>query len=116
MMVHQRSCDVPVGLPFNVTQYAVLAYLLAKVTGLKPGNLSYTIKDAHIYVNQIEGIKEQLQRQEEIEKGLREDLKAPELILDENIKSIDDVDDKKVSNVKVLNYKHHGPIKFPLAQ
>ncbi len=114
--VVQRSCDVPLGLPFNVTQYSFLLYLLAKITDLEPGKINYSIEDAHIYVNQIEGIKEQLQRQEEIEKGLREDLKAPELILDENIKSIDDVDDKNVSNVKVLNYKHHGPIKFPLAQ
>ena len=80
--VVQRSCDVPLGLPFNVTQYSFLLYLLAKITGLEPGKINYSIEDAHIYVNQIEGIKEQLQRQEEIEKGLREDLKAPELILD----------------------------------
>ncbi len=56
--VHQRSCDVPLGLPFNVTQYAVLLRLLAQVTGLKPGKLDWSIKDAHIYVNQVEGIQE----------------------------------------------------------
>ena len=58
--VHQRSCDVPLGLPFNVTQYATLLSLIANVTGLKPGTLDWSIKDAHIYVNQVEGIKEQL--------------------------------------------------------
>src|SRR5574344_1872072 len=41
--VHQRSCDVPLGLPFNVTQYSVLLYMLAHVTGLKPGHLYYSI-------------------------------------------------------------------------
>lgn len=58
--VHQRSCDVPLGLPFNVTQYATLLTLLAKTTGLEPGTLDWSIKDAHIYVNQVDGIKEQI--------------------------------------------------------
>ena len=60
--VHQRSCDVPLGLPFNVTQYATLLNLIANVTGLEPGTLDWSIKDAHIYVNQVDGIKEQLSR------------------------------------------------------
>ena len=55
--VHQRSCDVPLGLPFNVTQYATLLKLIANVTGLEAGTLDWSIKDAHIYVNQIDGIK-----------------------------------------------------------
>lgn len=58
--VHQRSCDVPLGLPFNVTQYATLLSLLAKCSDLEPGTLDWSIKDAHIYVNQIDGIKEQI--------------------------------------------------------
>ena len=61
--VHQRSCDVPLGLPFNVTQYATLLTLLAQVTGLKPGTLDWSIKDAHIYVNQIDGINEQIENE-----------------------------------------------------
>ena len=59
--VHQRSCDVPLGLPFNVTQYSVLLSLLAKVSGLEAGTLDWSIKDAHIYVNQVDGVKEQLE-------------------------------------------------------
>jgi len=58
--VHQRSCDVPLGLPFNVTQYATLLKLIANVTGLEAGTLDWSIKDAHIYVNQIDGINEQI--------------------------------------------------------
>lgn len=57
--VDQRSADVPVGLPFNISQYAILMSL-AKEAGLQPGKLYYNIADAHIYVNQIDGIKNNL--------------------------------------------------------
>lgn len=63
LQVHQRSCDVPLGLPFNVTQYATLLLMLAQVTNLNPGIISYSINEPHIYVNQIEGIKEQIRRE-----------------------------------------------------
>ena len=62
LSVHQRSCDVPLGLPFNVTQYATLLKMIAQVTNLEPGKINYSIKDAHIYVDQLEGIKKQLER------------------------------------------------------
>ena len=64
LQVHQRSCDVPLGLPFNVTQYSTLLKMIAQVTELEPGIISYSIQDAHIYVNQLDGIKEQLRREE----------------------------------------------------
>ena len=110
--VHQRSCDVPLGLPFNVTQYSVLLYMLAHVTGLKPGHLYYSIKDAHIYVNQVEGIKEQIRRGHELE-----DLPAPELWLNPDVKDFYDFDNSsELKDIKVLNYKHHGKISFPISQ
>ena len=110
--VHQRSCDVPLGLPFNVTQYSVLLYMLAHVTGLKPGKLSWSIKDAHIYVNQINGIKEQIRRGEELE-----DYPAPELWLNPDVKDFFEFDNSKdLKDIKVLKYKHHGKINFPIAQ
>ena len=65
--VHQRSCDVPLGLPFNVTQYATLLKMIAQVTDLEPGFVSYSINEPHIYVNQLDGIKEQLRRAETYE-------------------------------------------------
>ena len=110
--VHQRSCDVPLGLPFNVTQYSVLLYMLAHVTGLKPGTLDWSIKDAHIYVNQVDGIKEQIRRGEELE-----DLPAPELWLNPEVKDFFEFDNSKdLKDIKVLKYKHHGKINFPIAQ
>lgn len=110
--VHQRSCDVPLGLPFNVTQYAVLLNLLAQVTDLKPGTLDWSIKDAHIYVNQVNGIEEQIRRHNELG-----DFKAPKLWINPNIKYFYKFDNsKECSDVKVLNYKHHGKISFPLSK
>ena len=60
LFVHQRSADVPIGLPFNVSQYAALLKMFAKVSNLKAGTLSYSINDAHIYINQIDAINKQL--------------------------------------------------------
>ena len=60
--VHQRSADVPLGLPFNITQYAILHNMFAKTSGYEPGIMNYSIMDAHIYVNQLNGIKKQIRR------------------------------------------------------
>lgn len=110
--VHQRSCDVPLGLPFNVTQYAVLLNLLAKVNNLEPGTLDWSIKNAHIYENQIDGIREQMRRFE-MDGGYE----APELWLNPEIESFYDFDHSKdCKDIKIKNYKHMGPIRFPLAQ
>lgn len=79
LLVHQRSCDVPLGLPFNVTQYATLLMMIAQVTNLEPGTIKHSIKDAHIYVNQVKGIKEQIGREREYNKLSKlsvEDLKT----------------------------------------
>lgn len=112
MWVHQRSCDVPLGLPFNITQYAVLLSLIAHVCDLKPGTIDWSIKDAHIYVNQVEGIKEQTKRYETLE-----DIKAPKLWINPNIKDFYKFDNlKECKDIKILEYKHHGPIKFKISQ
>lgn len=110
--VHQRSCDVPLGLPFNVTQYAVLLCMLAQVCGLKPGTIDWSIKDAHIYVNQIDGIKEQIERYET--KG---SLPAPTLWLNPEIDDFYAFDaSKDIKDIRLENYEHMGKICFPLAQ
>ena len=112
MMVHQRSCDVPLGLPFNVTQYAVLLSMIAQCTDLKPGSIDWSIKDAHIYVNQVEGIKEQIERGDTLE-----DLPAPELWLNPEIKDFYEFDNsRELKDIKIRKYKHHGKISFPISQ
>jgi len=62
LIVNQRSCDVPLGLPFNVTQYATFLRMMAQVTGLEPGKMTFMINNAHIYINQVDKMKEQLAR------------------------------------------------------
>ena len=111
-LVHQRSGDVPLGLPFNVTQYATLVNLIAHCTGLKPGTLYWSIKNAHIYVNQVKGIKEQIRRYEELG-----DFPAPELWINPEITDFFEFDNsKELKDIKVKNYQHHGKIEMPIAQ
>ncbi len=110
--VHQRSCDVPLGLPFNVTQYSVLLSLIAHCTGLKPGAVNWSIKDAHIYVNQIEGIKEQIQRFDK-----DGDLPAPTLWINPDVRDFFEIDTSRdITDIKIENYRHMGKISFPIAQ
>ena len=112
LWVHQRSCDVPLGLPFNVTQYATLLKMIAQVTQLEAGTLNWSIKDAHIYKNQINGIKEQIDRFDNLG-----DIKAPSVWINPEINDFYKFDNsEECKDVKVLNYKHHGKIKFPLTQ
>lgn len=82
--VHQRSADVPLGLPFNVSQYAILQAMFAKVSGLEVGNLNWSIMDTHIYVNQIDGIKLQLERYKKM-------LKWEQFIKNSSDKQIEDM-------------------------
>lgn len=110
--VHQRSCDVPLGLPFNVTQYAVLLCMLAQVTGLEPGTLDWSIKDAHIYINQKEGALEQIKRYDQ-----NGSYPAPKLWLNPEIGDFYDFDNSaELKDVKLIDYRHMGKISFPIAQ
>ncbi|MDO4978859.1 MAG: thymidylate synthase [Candidatus Saccharibacteria bacterium] len=117
MMVTVRSNDVPLGMPFNVTQYAVLCHLLAHVTGLKPGQMTYVINDAHIYENQIDGIKEQIRRRDE---KIAKDGKlfdAPKLWINPDVKDFFMFDNsKKCADIKLIDYEHQGVISMPVTE
>ena len=102
LMWNQRSVDSALGLPFNIASYALLLHLLAKETGFKEGRLVGFLGDTHLYLNQLEGIKEQLKRNT---------FKLP-TIKTENFTSILDWE---YTDTKVENYEHHPRIKFEIA-
>lgn len=104
LMWNQRSIDVALGLPFNISSYALLLHLLAKETGYKEGRLVGFLGDTHIYSNHIEGIKEQLTRDPNT-------YSLPKIIT-ENFTSIFDW---KYTDSKVENYESYPRIKFPIA-
>jgi dihydrofolate reductase/thymidylate synthase len=60
--MYQRSCDLGLGVPFNISSYALLTCMLAQVCGLERGEFIHTLGDAHVYSNHVEPLKEQLQR------------------------------------------------------
>jgi thymidylate synthase len=99
----QRSCDMFLGVPFNIASYAILTHMLAQVSGLKPGELILTLNDAHIYEDHLEAVKEQLSRSP---------MTLPSLWLNPDIKNLDDF---KPQDFRLDNYQHHPPIKAKMA-
>jgi thymidylate synthase len=63
LMWYQRSCDVPLGLPFNIASYGLLLEIVGKMVNMVPDELIGTLGDTHIYLNQVDGVKEQIGRQ-----------------------------------------------------
>lgn len=111
IMVTVRSNDVPLGMPFNVSQYAVLCYMLAHVCGLEPGQMTYVINDAHIYENQVDGINEQLRRAREQELP-----PAPKLWVNPEVKDFFAFDSsKELKDIRLEGYENLGKIAMPVA-
>jgi thymidylate synthase len=104
-MLVQRSGDFPLGVPFNTSQYAALLCMVAQASGLLPGFLTHVINNAHIYENQIDGIKKQLER-----KGA--DYPAPKLYLNPDVK---DFYDFTADDIRLVDYRYHDKIKMEVS-
>jgi len=104
LLWNQRSVDTMLGLPFNIASYALLLHLLAKESGLQEGKLVGFLADTHIYVNHLDGAKEQLTRDTNT---------YPLPVLQtENFTSIFNW---KCEDSKILNYQSFPGIKFAIA-
>lgn len=103
----QRSVDVPLGLVFNMVQVYVFLALMAKVTGLKAGVAYHKLVNCHIYENQIALMKEQLER---------EPFKSPQLHINPDIKTMEDVLTwVSKDDFHVTGYEHHPAIAYPFS-
>lgn len=104
-MLTIRSNDIPLGSPFNICQYAVLVHMLAQITNHEVGLLAVCISNAHIYENQVEGMKLQVTRR-------NDDYPAPKLWLNPNIKEFADF---TIDDMKLIDYKYHPSIKMEVS-
>lgn len=101
--MYQRSADMFLGLPFNISSYALFTHMLAQVCNLEVDELSIVIGDAHIYKNHIDQVKEQLSR---------EPLKWPTLKLNSEI---DKITDFTMNDIELIDYTSHESIKADMA-
>ena len=116
LLVTSRSSDVPLGLPFNIVQYAVLCHLVAHCIGAKPGQFTFITNDAHIYENQIDGIKEQIARYDKAVKNSTLP-PAPKLWLNPDIHDFYAFDNsRELKDIKLMGYENLGTISMPVTE
>lgn len=101
--MYQRSADMGLGVPFNIASYALLTHMMAQVTGRKPGDFVHTIGDAHVYLNHVDALKEQLDRPPRA---------FPKIKINPDKMNIDDFE---YSDFEVIGYKPHKTIKMKMA-
>lgn len=101
--MYQRSCDMFLGVPFNIASYSLFTHMIAQVCDLAVGEFVHVLGDAHIYLNHVDQVKEQL---------TRTPIEGTQLKLNPNIK---DITKFTMADIELVNYQHHGAIKAEMA-
>ena len=101
--LYQRSADVFLGVPFNIASYALLTFMIAKVTGFEPGDFVHTFGDAHLYLNHFDQVNEQLSR---------DSYPLPNLIINDEVATLFDF---SYEDFELRNYQHHPAIPASVA-
>ena len=101
--LYQRSADVFLGVPFNIASYALLTFMIAKVTGFEPGDFVHTFGDAHLYLNHFDQVNEQLSR---------DSYPLPNLIINDEASTLFDF---LYEDFELRNYQHHPAIPASVA-
>jgi thymidylate synthase len=101
--MYQRSCDMFLGVPFNIASYSLLTHMIAQVCGLEAGEFVHVLGDAHIYLNHVEQVKEQL---------AREPLPLPTLWINPDVR---DILTFTMEDFRLDGYTSHDSIKAPMA-
>jgi thymidylate synthase len=104
LQMYQRSCDMFLGVPLNIASYSILLHMVAKVTGLVPHEFIHVLGDAHIYLNHLDPVKEQLSR---------EPYPLPQLQIRDRGQS--EIDDFELDDFELVNYQHHPTIRAMMA-
>ena len=101
--LYQRSADVFLGVPFNIASYAILTMMIAQVSGLGLGDFVHTFGDAHLYLNHMDQVEEQLSRST---------FDLPTMKINSQVTSLFDF---VFDDFELQNYQSHGPIAAPVA-
>ena len=101
--MYQRSCDMFLGVPFNIASYSLLTHMIAQVCGLEAGEFVHVLGDAHIYLNHVEQVKEQL---------AREPLPLPTLWINPDVQ---DILTFTMEDFRLDGYNSYASIKAPMA-
>ena len=101
--LYQRSADMGLGVPFNIASYSLLTCMIARVTNLKPGEFVHTLGDAHVYLNHLSALEEQVKR-------------APKTFPRLKIaRSVESIDDFVAEDFELTGYAPHPKISMPMA-
>jgi thymidylate synthase len=104
MLMYQRSCDMFLGVPLNIASYSLLLHMVARITRLEPGEFIHTLADAHIYLNHLDAVREQLSR---------DPYPLPRLHIEDRGQNA--IDDFVYDDFRLINYRCHAAVKAKLA-